>query len=148
MRGLPMFVLGVVAASGLGLATAAVTKAAVDDKPKIPIVVGAWTGTSESVVIGTRAHHPGTDTEEGKPRLREVTFTLNVEGQDGRRFWGTLKSAEHSERFAALFSSSHVFGYGADPDWFYHFRSHGPDRLEVCYTQPVAGCTVFTRAQP
>ncbi len=127
------------------LATVATTRAAVDEKPKLPVVVGEWTGKSETLVLDGPA--------ATRPRLEEATSTMSVEGQDGRRFWGKLGSASSADPFVALFSSSHVFGYGAGRNGFYHFRSHGPDRLELCYTQPgtdaaktIAACTMFTRA--
>jgi len=156
MRALPWIALALIAMTGVGLATNGAINAAAADKPKVPDMAGEWTGTSESVVLGSGGHHPGGSSLQDKPRLREVAFALSVAGQEGRRFWGTIKSPDFSEPFAAIFSTSNVYAYGADPDGFYHLKSLGPDQLELCYTQPatsptgsiVAACTVFTRVKP
>jgi hypothetical protein len=154
MRILPLMTLTLAGLAGLGLIAGKVTRAAA--LPEIPEVVGVWTGISETVVFGSSAHHPDGKAPADKARLREVDFTMTVEGQEGRRFWGKVASAVTSQPFAAVFSSSHVFGYGANTSGFYHFRSHAADRLELCYTQPgthptgsiVASCVMFTRTQP
>lgn len=154
MRILPIMALTLAGLLGLGLIAGKIASAAAP--PEIPDVAGVWTGTSESVVFGSSPHHPDSGSPADKVRLREVMFTMTVEGQEGRRFWGKVASAAASQPFAAVFSSSHVFGYGANASGFYHFRSHGADRLELCYTQPgthptgsiVAACVMFTRPQP
>jgi len=150
MRALPW--IGIVLAGAIGFN---IVDSRAAEQPPVPNMVGAWTGTSETVVFGHGGHYPGSKTIKDKPRLREVTYTLTVEGQDVRRFWGTIKSDSFSEPFAAVYSTSHVYAYGADTDGFYHFKSHGPNRMELCYTQPASGanesiaasCTVFTRSQ-
>jgi hypothetical protein len=63
--------------------------------PEIPNVVGEWKGTSETVVFGSSPHHPDSAAPADKARLREVEFTMTVEGQEGRRFWGKNSSAVH-----------------------------------------------------
>ncbi|MGI8853388.1 MAG: hypothetical protein ACR2GC_08895 [Methyloceanibacter sp.] len=154
MRILPLTALTLAGLLGLGLIAAKVAVAA--GPPEIPDVVGEWTGTSETVVFGSSPHHPDSEAPMDKARLREVAFTMIVEGQEGRRFWGITKSAVTSQPFAAVFSSSHVFGYGANASGFYHFRNHGSNKLELCYTQAgtnptaaiVAACVMFTRMQP
>jgi hypothetical protein len=149
MRALSLTALALGAIAATALTTVAVTHAAVlDEKPKIPVVVGEWTGKSETLVLDGPAQE--------KPQLVETPYSLSIEGQDGRRFWGKVRTADSADPFVALFSSSHVFGYGAGGTGFYHFRSHGPDRLELCYTQPgtsaakaiAAACTLYTRTQP
>jgi hypothetical protein len=155
MRIVPLMTLALIGVAGLGAASYS-GRGVAQSPPEVLNVLGEWSGMSETIVFGADAHNPGDGTAQDKPRLHEAPFTLIVEGQDGRRFWGKVKSKDFAEPFAALFSSSHVFGYGADTDGFYHFRSHEPGRLELCYTQPatnpaksiVAACTVFTRAQP
>lgn len=154
MRNPTLMALTLAGLAGLGLIIDKVASAAAP--PEIPNVVGEWKGTSETVVFGSSPHNPDSTAPADKARLREVEFTMTVEGQEGRRFWGKNSSAVTSQPFAAVFSSSHVFGYGANASGFYHFRSHGPDRLELCYTQPgtnpsgaiVASCVMFTRMQP
>lgn len=142
-----------IAANLAGLSLSGIGSARAAEPPPVPNMVGTWTGTSETVVFGQGGHHPGSQTLQDEPRLRQVAYTLTVAGQDVRQFWGTIASDNFSEPFAAAYSTSHVYAYGADTDGFYHFKSHGPDKMELCYTQPAssknksiaAGCTVFTR---
>jgi hypothetical protein len=72
MRALSLAALALGATAATALATVAVTRAAVDEKPKIPIVVGEWTGKSETLVLDGPAQE--------RPQLQETPLTLSVEG--------------------------------------------------------------------
>jgi hypothetical protein len=128
MRAVSLTALALGATAATALATVAVTRAAVEEKPKIPVIVGEWTGKSETLVLDGHAQE--------RPQLQETPLSLSVEGQDGRRFWGKVRSADSADPFVALFSSSHVFGYGAGGTGFHHFRSHGPDRIDFATRSP------------
>lgn len=142
MRGILAFAL--VAALAMAAFSVLQNGAGAADPPKIPNMLGEWSGTSNTVTVLS-----------GKPQLSEAPSTFSVEGQDGRRFWGQSKSAGSSAPFAAIYSTSHLYAYGADTAGTYHFKSLGPDQFEACYMQPaapqngsiVAGCTVFTRSK-
>lgn len=56
----------------------------------VPDLKGTWVGTSESVVLGTPKHHAAA--LGPKPSLSSTEFTITIDGQDGRRFWGSAKS--------------------------------------------------------
>ena len=48
-----------------------------------------------AIVVGAGAHHPSTAAqpfEPGKPWLHDFVGTLQIDGQEGPRFWGTLES--------------------------------------------------------
>ena len=44
----------------------------------IPDLKGTWTGKGKSVVFGTHAHHPGTQTPADPPRVRDIEATSFV----------------------------------------------------------------------
>src|SRR5215218_906415 len=67
----------------------------------IPDLRGTWKGESETVVLGgAHPHHPATQTPE--PRFTSTPFTLVVQQQNGRRFYGTFSSASSSEPLIAV----------------------------------------------
>jgi hypothetical protein len=56
-------------------------------------VRGIWKGDSESVITdGGNSHHAGT-LQSPEPHVSSVAFTMTIDHQDGRRFWGTFSSA-------------------------------------------------------
>jgi hypothetical protein len=91
-------------------------------------------GVARSVVRGSGYHHPGTETTENTPRVREVRFTYTVEGQDGSLLWGTTSSPAHREPFAWAISRDNATIYGADTDGQYRLTVLAADQMELCYT--------------
>src|SRR3712207_1919223 len=77
----------------LGCAGLAGTAAA-QDTTQLPDLKGRGVGTNESIVQGTPVHQ---DSDASRPRLDALECTLTVEGQDGRRFWGTVASQRDRE---------------------------------------------------
>ncbi|HET7715307.1 MAG TPA: hypothetical protein VFK86_06740 [Bauldia sp.] len=141
-----------IAVAGLlcGLATAAIAQDAVPD------LKGTWIGTSKAVVFGNNAFHPGTDTPSGPPRVREVEFTMEITGQDGRVFWGQAWSnADPSirETLALALAADGRTIVGADSDGAHYMTLVSPDRIERCYANPgtspsgsiVAACGFYER---
>lgn len=129
--------LAVAAPSGMAMA---------QDAAALPDIKGNWVGTSETVLMGSTLHHE--DGEEG-PRLSEMEFTMAVEGQDGRRFWGTFTSAKSSETFLGVIgfdgksivardADGHIDGTLADDDTMQVIYSHTGDST-------VVAATTFTR---
>ena len=53
---------------------------------------GTWKGIGEAIMDGAPPLHPQ-DAPGGRPagpyRLREAAWTYQIDGQEGRRFWGT-----------------------------------------------------------
>jgi hypothetical protein len=119
----------------------------------IPDLTGEWSGVARSVVLGSGYHHPGTETTENPPRLREVPFTYMVEGQDGALLWGTTSSPAYREPFAWAVSRDNTTIYGADTDGQYRLSILAADQMELCYTHTalspsksiVASCFLIER---
>ncbi len=113
----------------------------------IPEMRGTWKGDSLSVVMGGGPHHP--DAKPDEPRFTSVPFTLVVDKQDGRRFFGTFSSAQHSETVIAVVSRAGTI-FMADDDGYNAGTMLAPDRMELCYLQSssakrIASCTEVTR---
>ena len=113
----------------------------------IPNLVGTWKGTSESVVIGSNPHHPGAPGNE--PRFTSVAFTLKIEKQEGRRFYGTFSSERANEKVIAVISQDGTI-IMVDDDGYDTGTILAPDRIEICYqhlsaNSRIASCTEFTK---
>ena len=121
----------------------------------IPDLKGTWSGKGKSIVFGSHAHHPGSQTPNDPPRVRDIEATYVVEGQDGRLVWGRSASAvaDTKEPFAWAIASDNETIIGSDTDGSYLINVLGPDRMEKCYTQNgtspsksiVAGCQIVER---
>jgi len=115
---------------------------------------GTWTGTAEAIVDGSAHHHPAPGASGAKPagkfRLSEQSFTLVVEGQAGRRFWGTTASATKTERLLGSLAIDGKSIYMIDDDGMMDGTVLDADTLEICYRHvnpgsAVVGCTKFSR---
>ena len=136
------------------LGAAAMTARAQDAPPDLK---GTWSGKGKSMVFGSHAHHPGTQTAADLPRVRDIEATHVVEGQDGRLAWGRSSSAvsDTKEPFAWAISSDNRSIVGADLDGYFRITLISPDRMEKCYvhngTSPtrsiVATCYVMDRVK-
>jgi hypothetical protein len=113
---------------------AAATAAPAQDA--IPDLKGTWSGKGKSIVFGTHAHHPGSQTTADPPRVRDIEATHTVEGQDGRLAWGRSSSAvaDTKEPFAWAIGNDNKTIVGADVDGYFRITLVGPDRMEKCYT--------------
>jgi hypothetical protein len=102
----------------------------------IPDLKGTWSGKGKSIVFGTHAHHPGSQTAADPPRVRDIEATHTVEGQDGRLAWGRSSSAvaDTKEPFAWVIASDNKTIVGADMDGYFRITLVAPDRMEKCYT--------------
>lgn len=121
-----------------------------------PDLVGTWSGPFRTVIFGNNPHHPGSETVATPPRIREITFTFDVEGQDGNLLWGqSWSDPSRKEPFAATITADGKTIVGADTDGSLTMRVAGPDTMELCYTHPglgpsqsiVASCGVMARAK-
>jgi hypothetical protein len=136
-------------AAALAAAPAALCAPAAADT-QMPEMRGTWKGDSHSVVLGGGPHHP--DTKSDEPRFTSVPFTLVVDKQDGRRFFGTFSSAQHSETVVAVFSRAGSI-FMADDDGYSVGTMLAPDRMEICYLHSssatrIASCTELVRQKP
>jgi hypothetical protein len=121
-----------------------------------PDLIGTWTGPFKTVIYGHNPHHPGSETVANPPRVREITFTMEFEGQDGNLLWGRAWSNPDSkEPFAATIAPDGKTVVGADTDGALNLTIEGPDRMSACYTHTglgpsqsiVASCGVIERAR-
>lgn len=139
----------------LALVGAAATAASAQDA--IPDLKGTWTGKGKSIVYGTNLHHPGSQSVNDAPRVRDIEATYQVEGQDGRLAWGHSSStaANTQEPFAWAMASDNKSIIGSDMDGYFHITLVSPDRMEKCYvhngTSPthsvVATCHTMDRVK-
>ena len=127
----------------LALASVAAIPAIADNS--FPDLRGTWRGDSESVITGIgNAHHAGTP-QSSEPHVSSVTFTLKIEHQDGRRFWGVVSSERSSDSLIGVISRNGSIYY-EDAKGYGAATLLSPDRLEMCYLQiassgRVASCT-------
>jgi hypothetical protein len=122
-----------------------------------PDLKGTWSGPWKSVVYGTSPHHPGTQTLANPPRIRDVTFTFEIQGSEGRLFWGQHWSNESTlkEPFAAAIMLDGKIIIGSDTDGSLRGSISDPDRIELCYTHTalsptksiIAGCGIAQRSR-
>jgi hypothetical protein len=114
----------------------------------IPDLRGSWSGESHSIVLGGgNTHHPANQAPE--PRFTSVPFTLTIEKQDGRRFYGTFSSARLKETVIAVISSTGAI-YMVDDDGYSVGTMLTPNRMELCYLQQsqvtrIASCVELTK---
>lgn len=121
----------------------------------VPDVKGTWVGKGKSVVFGANPHHPGAQTQDSPPRIRDYEFTFTVEGQEGRLAWGRNSSsvAVTREPFAWAISADGKTIVGSDTDGSYFLTVQSADLMELCYTHTglspsksiVATCSMVTR---
>jgi len=115
---------------------------------------GTWTGTAEAIVDGPAQHHPAPGQPGTKPagkfRLSEQLFTHVIEGQSGRRFWGTTSSASKTERIIGSLSVDGKTIHMVDDDGFLDGTVVNADTFDVCYrhitaSSAVVACTRMLR---
>jgi len=103
----------------------------------VPDLKGTWTGKGKSVVFGANSYHPGAQTANDAPRVRDIDATYVVEGQQGRVAWGHSSSsnADTKEPFSWAIAGDNKTIIGADIDGYFHIVLVSPDRIDKCYTQ-------------
>jgi hypothetical protein len=120
------------AAAVLATATVALAQSA-------PNLKGTWSGKWRTVILGSNPHHPP-DGQADVPRVREIIFTFEIEGQDGRLLWGkSWSSPERREPFVATITADGRTIIGADTDGSLTMRIGGRDRMDACYVHPATG---------
>jgi hypothetical protein len=114
---------------------------------------GTWVGTGQNIVDGPANHHPPTGAgvkPAAKYRLSDQTFTMTIEGQDGRRFWGTMASSNKTERLIGSLSVDGKFVYMVDDDGYIDGTVVNATTLDICYRHvrpdsAVVGCELMQR---
>ena len=132
------------------LATATIAQA-----QSAPDLKGAWSGKFRTVILGSNPHHPPGGAADA-PRVREITFTFDIEGQDGRLLWGrSWSNPERKEPFVASITFDGKTIIGADTDGSLTMRVGGRGRMDLCYIHPatspsqsmLASCGTMQRAR-
>lgn len=130
--------------------------AAATAQDSAPDLKGTWSGPFRTVIFGHNPHHPGSETVTSAPRVREITFTLDFEGQDGNLVWGHSWSDPASkEPFAATITADGKTIVGADTDGSFSMSIAGADSIDLCYTHTglgpsqsiVASCGTLARGK-
>src|SRR5215207_3956062 len=70
----------------------------------------------------------------GEPRLVNKEFTVNITGQEGRRFWGEIASKDDTGPLVGVIASYKQTIHSVDnARGSHHWQGHGPGRFELCY---------------
>jgi len=127
----------------LALALIGAAAATAHAQNAIPDLKGTWSGKGKSIVFGSGPHHPGAQTANEAPRVRDIEATYIVEGQDGRLLWGRSSStaADTKEPFAWALSADNESIVGADVDGYFHISLLSADQMEKCYVHNGTGAT-------
>ena len=108
----------------------------------VPDLKGTWSGQWKTVIYGSNPHHPGRETLARPPRVREITFTFEIEGQDGRLVWGkSWSNPSRKEPFAAYVAPDGKTIVGSDTDGSLSLSIGSADRMDGCYTHTALGRT-------
>lgn len=122
-----------------------------------PDMVGTWVGSAKSVVYGANRFHPG-DAAVAEPRVRELGWTMEITGQDGRVFWGRgwlTDDTSVRDTLALALASDGKTIIGAGDDGTHIMTLVAPDRIERCFSHPatvdsgaiVAACGFYDRVK-
>ena len=104
-----------------------------------PDLKGVWSGKFRTVILGSNPHHPPGGPADA-PRVREITFTFEIEGQDGRLLWGkSWSSPERKEPFVATITADGRTVIGADSDGSLTMHIGIRNRMDLCYVHPATG---------
>jgi hypothetical protein len=123
----------------------------------IPDLRGTWSGKGQSIVFGNNPHHPGPQTVDSPPRVRDFEFTFVVDDQQGRLAWGysySSISAIHVP-FAWAISSNNKSIIGANTHGNFQMTAMSSNSIEMCYSHTglsldgsiVATCFTMERAK-
>jgi len=124
--------------------------------PRSPVLDlrGVWTGENDALVHGAALHHPPgapSTTARGAYRLRSHTITYRIDGQEGRRFWGTMASPERAGiRLIGSFSIDNQWIYMVSHEGYLDGTVIDANTIEMCYRHAdpqtaVIGCNIMKR---
>lgn len=124
----------------------------------VPDMLGTWVGSAKSVVFGANRFHPGDAEMKPVPRVRELGWTMEITGQDGRVFWGQGWLTDDTgvrDTLALALAADGKTIIGAGDDGTHIMTLVGPDRIERCFSHPgtvdsgaiVAACGYYDRVK-
>ena len=127
----------------------AITLCSISFAQSVTDLKGTWSGTTNTTVIGTGEHHPGTEPKTSV-RFRNVQVQYIIDQQKGPNFSGKFVSPAFEEMLAGALSSDNKTGVMVDEDGAATFKLLGKNKMEVCYahakpTSMVAACNLVER---
>lgn len=113
----------------------------------VPNLTGAWKGTGQTVGSGQRTHARST----AKSTFISIEFTIRIQRQKGRAFYGITQSKRASEPFVGVVELDKSI-YFADPEGYYVGTLLASNKLELVYLEAgrksrVAGYAVLKRVR-
>jgi hypothetical protein len=120
-------------------------------------VKGRWAGKTYTIVAGSGAHWPTNKGTFDKPGLFEKDLTIEITGQEGRRFWGMQTLSGNGENTQEPMIGELTGADGktvviVDTDDYLNGQLVNDDTLSFCYTQAggknqqsVISCTEIKR---
>ena len=122
--------------------------AAVAQQP-YPDLKGTWTGPGQSVAQGKTDHWP--DAGAAEPALREGSWTLVVDQQEGNRLtgWhGLTEGTRHDPVLGVIRADQKTILMVDDDGSFFTLLTgpdtlDGPDTLEMCHTEVTAAASML-----
>ncbi|NCB22566.1 MAG: hypothetical protein EOM56_06965 [Deltaproteobacteria bacterium] len=120
----------VVLVCALVAAPALARKNAENKENDVPNVTGVWKGTSVSVAVGKLGHAGATDA----PQFLHIDWTLTIEKQDGRAFYGTRASSRAKETVVGVIDGASTL-YMADEDGTYVGKLTSKNTMDVKYLE-------------
>lgn len=104
----------------------------------IPDIKGRWVGPTESIVAGHGGHWPTSRGVFAKPALGEKEVTIQIAGQEGRRFWGVTTLTGGGEKTSEPFIGMLIGDDNrtvliADTDGIFNGKLPDDDTFAFCY---------------
>lgn len=127
-------------------------------KDRAPNLVGTWRATTDTIVAGQGGNWVGNESSYAKPAHFERPFTVEIYGQDGRRFWGRSSIGGSPLAPEPFIGSLRVGGrqlVAANADGSFTGDLKRKNVLEYCYLAvpgvtnkaAIVGCSVLRRAR-
>ena len=111
-----------------------------------PSMIGTWTATSNSAVMGSAAHHAAPNTHDKEIRFNKVALSLVIDRQEGLNFSGSLSSSKHKEVIVGAIMPDFQGGVMTDEDGTHAFKIIDSTTIQNCYVQiskpKVASCWI------
>jgi hypothetical protein len=120
-------------------------------------VKGRWAGKTYTIVAGSGGHWPTNKGTFDKPGLFEKDLTIEITGQEGRRFWGMQTLSGNGENTQEPMIGELTGADGktvviVDTDGYLNGQLVNDNTLSFCYTQAsgkdqqsVISCTEIKR---
>lgn len=111
-----------------------------------PNMMGTWTGTATSTVMGSAMHHNIPNKKDDEIYFNKNEYTLVIDRQESLNFAGTLSTKMHKEVVLGAIAPDLQGGVMVDGDGTYTFKMLDPNMIQTCYVQinqpKVVGCWI------